>query len=193
MRLWTVGHSTRSLDELAGLLKAHGVGLVADVRRFPGSRKHPQFGREALERGLSERGVGYVWLGETLGGRRKPGPEAARHRALRNDSFRAYAAHMETPQFREGVERLLELGSGRAAAVLCSEAVWWRCHRSMIADFLTAAGHEVLHIMTEKRAQPHRLRPEARKARGRLVYDRRQENVSLASSAQDGRRRRARL
>ena len=202
--MWTIGHSTRSLDELAALLESHGISCVADVRRFPGSRKHPQFGREALERGLAERGIAYVWLGEALGGRRRAGPEAARHAALRSESFRAYAAHMQTPEFAAGLERLVELAGRRPTAILCSEAVWWRCHRSMIADRLVSLGHEVRHVMSEKPAGPHRLKAEARAASEGLIYDvaapsprgrpaTRQQTVSNASPRRHGTRRRARL
>ena len=170
--LFTVGHGTRSTDELLAVLRSGGVGRVVDVRRFPGSRRHPQFGREALAASLAEAGVGYEWAGEQLGGRRS-GVDGSRHPALRNAAFRAYADHMDTPEFRAALARLLdEVRAGPPPAVLCAETLWWRCHRRLIADAAVLAGTPVTHLVDERTATPHELAKEARPDdQGRPVYD----------------------
>ena len=174
MRLWSIGHSTRPFDAFAALLERNGVLAVADVRKIPRSARHPWFSREALERALPERGVEYVALGGPLGGLRRGAAGApSRNGAIRSASFRAYADHMATPEFREGVARLLDLGRRVPTAFLCAEAVWWRCHRSFLADHLVAVeGVEVLHVVDESPPRPHVPRPEARVDGRVLVYDR---------------------
>jgi uncharacterized protein (DUF488 family) len=166
--IWTIGHSSHSLREFLILLAAHGIEVVADVRRFPGSRKHPHFNQEALAKSLAAAKIGYEYFPE-LGGRRKPRPDS-KNTAWRNESFRAYADYMETGEFRGGIVRLLSLAEGRRVAVMCSEAVWWRCHRSMIADDLKAGGIEVLHIMSRTKCEPHPYTSAARLFEGRLTY-----------------------
>ncbi len=141
------------------------------MRSFPGSRRYPRFNREALEKSLPAAGVEYVWLGKELGGRRKASGRPTRHTALRNASFRNYADYMETRAFREGIEALLALAAEKPTAYMCSEALWWRCHRGMISDFLLSKGHDVLHIMSERDARPHRLHSAARLAADGPVYD----------------------
>ncbi len=149
LTIWTIGHSTRTIDEFVALLVVNGVRAVADVRRFPGSRKYPQFNADALRGSLLYGKIEYVPFPE-LGGRRRPRPDS-HNTAWRNESFRGYADYMESPAFRAGIDRLLALARRRPTAVMCAEAVWWRCHRSMIADSLKASGIVVLHI-TGRRA-----------------------------------------
>ena len=138
-QIWTIGHSTREIDKFISALEANGIKLVADVRLLPGSKRYPQFNRESLAESLSERGIRYEHFPE-LGGRRKPKPDS-RNTAWRNEAFRGYADHMETEGFREGVNRLVDLANKVGPSVLvCAEAVWWRCHRALISDFLKARG-----------------------------------------------------
>lgn len=172
MALLTVGHGTRSTDELAGLLTGAGVQIVADVRRFPGSRRSPHLSRAALGEALPERGLRYEWWGESLGGRRSLGPPPSRHPAWREPAFRAYAEHMDTPQFREAFARLLEVAGTEEVAVMCSETLWWRCHRRLIADAAVLAGRPVTHLMSAGHAAPHPLNPAMRRGDGGWpVYD----------------------
>jgi uncharacterized protein (DUF488 family) len=165
--IWTIGHSNRTLEAFLEMLTAFEIGVLADVRRFPGSRKHPHFNQESLEASLLDAGIAYEFLPE-LGGRRKPRADSA-NTAWRNESFRAYADSMETVEFHEGIARLLWF-TGRRVAIMCSEAVWWRCHRSLIADYLKAQGVKVEHIMTASKSEPHPYTPAARLVDGRLTY-----------------------
>ncbi len=153
----TIGHSTRTFEQFADLLRANRVERLVDVRRFAGSRRHPQFGEESLPARLREEGIVYTHL-PGLGGRRKPLPDSP-NTGWRNASFRAYADHMGTKEFREDLERLLTLAGRERACLTCSEAVWWRCHRRMIADALVAQGVPVEHILSGTRRQPHKLTP----------------------------------
>jgi len=170
--LFTVGHGTRSTDELLAVLRSGGVGRLVDLRRFPGSRRHPHLAREPLSAALATAGVGYEWAGEALGGRRS-GVDGSRHPALRNAAFRAYADHMDTPEFRSALERLLdEVRAGPPPAVMCAETLWWRCHRRLIADAAVLAGTPVTHLVDERTATAHELATEARPdEQGRPVYD----------------------
>ena len=168
MTIWTIGHSTRSLGEFLGLLGGHAIEALADVRRFPASRKYPHFNQDALRQSLLAAGVEYVPLPE-LGGRRRPRPDSP-NTVWRNESFRGYADYMETGEFRAGVERLLELARRKRTAVMCAEAVWWRCHRALIADYLKAAGVCVRHIMADRKDEVHPYTSAARVADGRLSY-----------------------
>jgi len=168
MVVYTVGHSTRSADELVAILRAHDVRGVADVRRFPASRRHPQFAREALAARLAADGIAYDWL-PALGGRRAARPDSP-HRGWRVEAFRAYADHMETPEFAAGLARLVALAALRPTAILCAEAVPWRCHRQLIADALVARGVAVVHLLGTT-TSPHRLTAFARRDGDRLVYD----------------------
>jgi uncharacterized protein (DUF488 family) len=156
LRLYTIGHSTHPPDVFAGLLARHGVGALADVRRYPGSRKYPHFGRDHLAEALPRSGVEYHWF-ESLGGRRKGSGGASRNLGLRNESFRHYADFMATPEFRGAIERLLDLAGRRPTALMCSEGLYWRCHRRLVADALLARGVEVQHIMPDVALRPHAL------------------------------------
>jgi uncharacterized protein (DUF488 family) len=168
--IYTIGHGNRPLEELIALLRDAAIGCLVDVRAFPGSRRHPHFGRAELERSLPAAGIAYAWEGGALGGRRRPRPDSP-HQALRNASFRAYADHMETQGFGAGVERLLNRASRERIAVMCAERLPWQCHRYMIADYLVAHGTQVLHLIDSKLPSEHRLRSEARVQDGRLIYD----------------------
>ena len=168
--IYTIGHGNRPLDEFTSLLQAAGVTCLVDVRAFPGSRRHPHFGRSELERTLPQAHIDYVWEGATLGGRRKPRADSP-HSALRNASFRAYADHMEGENFREGIQRLLDQAAQRPIAIMCAERLPWQCHRYMIADYLVSHGVDVLHIIDRNPPKAHRLRTEARVSGGRLIYD----------------------
>ncbi len=168
MKIWTVGHSTRSGEELVQILLAHKIEVLVDVRTFPGSRRYPQFNRDTLAESLRAAGIEYKHEGR-LGGRRTPRPDS-HNTAWRNAQFRGYADHMETEQFKNGVRELLELAANKRVAVMCAEAVWWRCHRSLIADYLKAEGHEVVHIIDEKKTEEHPFTSAARIIDGRLSY-----------------------
>ncbi len=169
MRLHTIGHSTRTLDELVDALRTFGVRLLVDIRTIPRSRHTPQFNREALTRRLPTRGIRYTHLG-ALGGLRKPRPDS-RNTAWRNAGFRGFADYMETPEFAEGLRTLRALAKDAGpVAVMCAEAVPWRCHRSLVADALTAQGDAVLHIMGAGKALPHVLTTWARVDGNRVTY-----------------------
>ena len=168
-RIWTIGHSTRKIDIFLSLLQQNGIKLVADVRMFPGSKRYPQFGREALGKSLGEHVIHYEHFPE-LGGRRKAKPDS-HNTAWRNESFRGYADYMETEDFRNGIARLVDLaGEFGPTAIMCAEAVWWRCHRSLISDYLKARGVEVIHILDEKKIEPHPFTSAAQMVNGELSY-----------------------
>jgi uncharacterized protein (DUF488 family) len=154
--LWTIGHSTRSLEDFIALLRAHDITRVVDVRRFPGSRRYPHFNSDALSRALDESGIAYTHMPE-LGGRRTPRPDSP-HTAWRNAAFRGYADYMDTPEFAAAAESLAELARRDRVVIMCSEAVWWRCHRSMISDYFVAHGWRVMHITSTAAPKPHPLR-----------------------------------
>ena len=168
--IWTVGHSTRRLDEFLAVLEAYDIECVADVRRFPASRRLPQFAAPALEAALEARGVAYRWL-PALGGRRQPAPVSSSD-GWRHPAFRAYADYTTTEAFAEGLFELLMAASGVRTAILCAEVLWWRCHRRIIADVLAWLGVPVVHIRDARVADPHRLAPPARVIGGRLTYAR---------------------
>ncbi|MFY9845424.1 MAG: DUF488 domain-containing protein [Terriglobales bacterium] len=167
--LYTIGHSTRTLDELVSVLQSHGIETLVDIRAFPMSRRLPHFNREALEQSLTERGIRYVWM-KALGGYRKATAKDSPHTALRNASFRNYADYTLTPEFELAAAELLELARGSRTAYMCAERVYFRCHRMIVSDWLVAHGHDVLHIDAEGPARPHKLLPEARVINGRLIY-----------------------
>lgn len=168
LAIWTIGHSTRTIEEFIDLLRLNGVETLVDVRHFPGSRRFPHFNKAALDHALATAGIRYQHLVE-LGGRRPPRPHS--HNLLwRNASFRGYADYMETQPFRDGVDRLLEIARGGRTVIMCSEAVWWRCHRSMIADYLKAIDIPVIHILSADRVQEHPYTSAARLVDGRLTY-----------------------
>ena len=169
MRIWTVGHSTRAIEEFVSLLKENGIELLADVRAWPSSKRYPQFNKDALAESLNAHGIPYEHFPE-LGGKRKS-KAGSRNTAWRNASFRGYADYMETEQFQKGTERLLDVVSQAGpTAIMCAEAVWWRCHRSLIADYLKARGVEVLHILGANKVEPHPYTSAARIVKGKLSY-----------------------
>jgi len=167
--VYTVGHSTRPLSDFVDLLKAHGITAVADVRRFPASRRHPHFAREALAQSLPESGITYTWHPD-LGGHRKPRPDSP-HIAWESDAFRGYADHVDTEGFETALTDLLELARQRPTAIMCAEAVPWRCHRQLIANTLTARGIEVRNVIDKSPPATHRLPPFARVEGTRVLYD----------------------
>lgn len=151
--IWTIGHSTRTIDEFIAMLQSFQISMVADVRHYPGSRKFPQFNKEDLCFSLKQNGINYVHLIE-LGGRRKLNKQSE-NTAWRHPAFRAYADYMETSDFDKGINMLEDIARMNRTAYMCSEAVWWRCHRSMISDFLKASGWTVMHIMGISKAEEH--------------------------------------
>ena len=168
-RIWTIGHSTRTIDIFISLLEENGIKLVADVRSLPGSKRYPQFNREMLAKSLTEHGIRYEHLPE-LGGRRKAKKDS-HNTAWRHASFCGYADHMETEEFRRGIERLLDLASKLGpTAIMCAEAVWWRCHRALISDYLKTRGVEVVHIIGAKKIESHPFTSAARIVDGELKY-----------------------
>lgn len=166
--VWTLGHSTRPLEEFLELLSRFRIEALADVRRFAGSRRYPQYGGSALEKTLAERGMEYRWLPE-LGGRREPRSDSP-HTAWRNASFRGYADHMDSTEFARALGELMELARRRRTAIMCAEALWWRCHRGLIADALRVRGFEVLHILGDSPPVAHPFTPAARIVDGKLNY-----------------------
>lgn len=169
--LYTVGHGTRTIEELRAVLAGADVTRVVDARRFPGSRRHPHFAREALERSLPAAGVAYDWRGETLGGRRSAAARPSRHPAWTNASFRNYADYMETATFRTALAELEAEAGRERLAVMCAETLWWRCHRRLIADAATVDGVDVVHLVRPGESQRHRLHPALRVEDGKPVYD----------------------
>jgi uncharacterized protein (DUF488 family) len=167
--VWSVGHGTRSAEELLAMLGDARIDTLADVRSAPGSRRHPQFGRAALAASLAGAGIEYVHL-RGLGGRRRAATDSP-HVGLTVDAFRGYADHMATAEFAEDHGRLVALARERRTAFMCAETLWWRCHRRMLADRLTVDGWEVVHLLGPGKAEPHRLWDVARVVDGRLVYD----------------------
>lgn len=168
-RLWTVGHSTRSAEEFNEILTAHGIAVLVDVRTFPGSRRYPQFNKEQLAQSLFAAGISYDHLPE-LGGRRQARKDS-KNTAWKNPQFRGYADHMETADFQKGIEKLLQMAASKRVVIMCAEAVWWRCHRSLIADFLKARGLEVIHLLDATHQQEHPFTSAARIVNGQLSYE----------------------
>jgi uncharacterized protein (DUF488 family) len=169
MKLLTIGHSTHSLDRFLALLAQHEVKAVVDIRRFPGSRKRPQFGRENLASAFRQASVEYRWL-EALGGRRHKQQGESPNLSLENKGFRNYADYMPTEEFREGVEKLLAIARQKKTAIMCAEGLFWRCHRRLVSDFLMAKGITVQHIMPTGELRPHTLTRGAVIADGQVTY-----------------------
>ena len=170
MTIRTVGHGNLGQGELRELLRGAGVEAVADVRRYPGSRRHPHVAREAMEQWLPAAGIDYRWL-PALGGRRKPDP-ASRHVGLRNEQFRAYADHMASEEFAGGLRDLDECAAERSVAIMCAESVWWLCHRRLIADHLTLVRSvTVEHLFHDGHTSPHEVTSGARLEGGVVVYE----------------------
>lgn len=169
VRIWSVGHGARTLAEFLALLAENGIRTLVDIRTFPGSRRHPHFGREALSSALSTAEITYEHL-SGLGGRRHE-REPSPHRAIRVGGFRAFADHMDSDEFRTGYERLLGLARGSPTAYMCAETLWWECHRRLLSDRLVVDGWEVVHILGPGKTEQHRLWEIARVEDGRIVYD----------------------
>jgi len=167
--LFTIGHSTRTLEELIGALAGHSMETLVDIRAFPMSRRLPYFNRESLEKAMPEAGIRYVWM-KALGGRRKKSLPQSPNVALRNDSFRNYADYMLTPEFERAMAELVKMGTSSRTAYMCAERVYFRCHRMLVSDWLVAHGHEVLHLDDAGPGKPHTLMDEARMVDGKLIY-----------------------
>jgi uncharacterized protein (DUF488 family) len=167
--IWTLGHSTRSMEEFLRVLKAHGIEAVADVRSYPGSRRYPHFNSESLAEALGRAGIVYQWI-PSLGGRRRARPDSP-NTAWRSEAFRGYADYMATDSFQAGIDELRVLSRRKRTVILCAEAVWWRCHRSLISDYLKAAGVTVLHVFDDKKVEEHPYTPAARVKDGQLSYE----------------------
>lgn len=166
--VYTIGHSTRSIEEFLALLASFQIKVLADIRSLPGSNKFPQFNQDQLKESLEENGIAYIYISE-LGGRRKAA-KTSKNTVWRNKSFRAYADYMETEAFEKGIAQLVKLAKDTPTAMMCSEAVWWRCHRSMVADYLKAKDWKVLHIMAAAKATEHPYTAPARVVGDRVLY-----------------------
>jgi uncharacterized protein (DUF488 family) len=175
--VWTIGHSTRTIDELISILTTHAIETVVDVRRFPGSRRLPQFGSAELAASLANQGIAYRWLQE-LGGRRTPDPDSPND-GWDHPAFRAYADHIASGEFAAGLFELEMIAGGSRTAIMCAELLWWRCHRRLIADVLTALGYEVRHIRDANGAEVHRLAPPASLVDGVLSYEAPERQIEL--------------
>jgi uncharacterized protein (DUF488 family) len=166
--IWTIGHSTRSIEDFLSLLQEYKIQTLADVRHYPGSRRYPHFNKPALKQSLNDANIDYEHLIE-LGGRRPPRPDS-HNLVWRNPSFRGYADYMETQPFKDGIARLEKIARTSRTAIMCSEAVWWRCHRSMISDHLKSIGFTVLHILSPGKIQEHPYTSAAQIIDGKLSY-----------------------
>lgn len=166
--IWTIGHSTRPIDTFLDLLAEYQIEAIADVRSLPGSRKYSQYDQDTLAATLAARGIEYHWF-KNLGGRRRTHADSP-NTAWRNASFRGYADYMGSIEFAQGMSELRELAGKRRTSLMCAEAVWWRCHRSMIADALCVAGIHVVHIMDARHGVTHPMTSPARIVHGRLSY-----------------------
>jgi len=177
LTLWTIGHSTRTAAEFLELLRAHRIAAIADVRRFPGSRRHPHFAREHLQPFLESNGIQYAWMPE-LGGRRTPAKDS-RNTGWRVAAFRGYADYMEAREFASAMQDLLQLARAKPTAVMCAEALWWQCHRRLISDWVVAHGDAVMHIESATKASPHRLIAPAKLIDGQLSYEAEQTDMGV--------------
>ena len=167
--IYTMGHSTHPIDEFISMLQSFSISIVADIRNYPGSRRYPHFNEEDLEHSLKENGIGYVHMKE-LGGRRKPLPNSV-NTNWRNDAFRGYADYMQTEDFKNAMIKLEDLAMKEPTAYMCSEAVWWRCHRALVSDYLKVRGWRVMHVMGADKIQEHPYTSAAKVIDGNLRYD----------------------
>lgn len=177
--LWTIGHSTRSIEEFITLLQTSDIGVLADVRHYPGSRKYPHFNVDPLQQALHDAGIGYEAFTE-LGGRRKPLPDSP-NTGWRHEAFRGYADYMQTDAFHAGIKRLRAIACAHRTAIMCAEAVWWRCHRGLIADWFKLHGARVLHILGSGTPREHPYTAAARIVDGQLDYSADQSSLSIPS------------
>ncbi|MBX9850237.1 MAG: DUF488 domain-containing protein [Cytophagaceae bacterium] len=166
--IWTIGHSTRSIDDFIQLLKAFDIQHLIDIRRFPGSRRFPHFNMDSLRLSLNKNGIGYTHS-EKLGGRRKPLPDSS-NMIWKNESFRGYADYMATDEFKNAITALEKIAADKNTVYMCSEGLWTSCHRAMVSDYLKSLGWNVLHIVTKTKAQEHPYTSPARIVQGRLFY-----------------------
>lgn len=167
--VWTIGHSTHSIETFIGMLNAFDVQVLIDIRHYPGSKRYQHFNKDTLEDSLKNVSIEYIHMVE-LGGRRKPLKDSP-NSAWKNAAFRGYADHMQTNEFEEAANRLQKIAGIERTAYMCSEAVWWSCHRALLSDYLKHAGWKVMHIMSEKKAHEHPYTKPARIIEGRLRYD----------------------
>jgi uncharacterized protein (DUF488 family) len=167
--LYTIGHSTRTLEDLIETLRAHGIQTLVDIRAFPASKRLPQFNRESLEKALPAAGIAYVWM-KALGGYRKKTLAESPNVGLRNQSFRNYADYMLTAEFEEAAAKLVGLAEQSKTTYMCAERMWFQCHRMLVSDWLVAHGHVVEHIDGRGPTKPHRLTAEARMVDGKVLY-----------------------
>ncbi|MDF2450275.1 MAG: hypothetical protein K0R26_2779 [Bacteroidota bacterium] len=178
--LYTIGHSTHSIEAFSEMLQSFGIQRLVDIRRFPGSKKYPHFNKENLERALEDINISYAHL-EDLGGRRKP-HEQSKNTRWNNASFRGYADYMETLQFKNAAKRLGQMAMDQPIAIMCSEAVWWRCHRSLVSDYMRASGWKIMHILSKNKSQEHPYTKPARIINGRVCYYDELDELNLFSS-----------
>src|SRR5256885_75237 len=167
--LFTIGHSTRTIEELIATLQEHQIETLVDIRAFPMSRRLPHFNRKNLEKSLTNAGIHYLWKKE-LGGMRKKSLADSPNIALRNASFRNYADYMLTPEFEHAVGEVIEFAQLSPTVYMCAERVYFKCHRMLVSDWLVAHGHDVLHIDAEGPVRPHKLMAEARMIEGQMIY-----------------------
>ena len=168
--LYTIGHSTRSLEELVEALHAHGIKTLVDIRAFPMSRRHPHFNRENLGQELPQAGIEYIWK-QDLGGRRTKQLKDSPNTALRSESFRNYADYMLTPQFQAAAAEVRQIAEKQPTAIMCAERMWFQCHRMMVSDYFTAHGDDVEHIDATGPTRRHVLMKEAQLVDGKLLYN----------------------
>jgi uncharacterized protein (DUF488 family) len=180
LTLWTIGHSNRTIEAFLELLRGNGIRAVADVRRFPGSRRYPHFGQEQFTGTLGDAGIEYVHVPE-LGGRRATRADSI-NTAWRNAGFRGYADYLETAEFQTGIQRLLGLAQEKPAVIMCAEALWWQCHRGLISDWLKVRGHHVLHIMGAAKVEEHPFTSAAAISGGQLSYRGQQSELPMIQS-----------
>ena len=166
--VYTIGHSTHPIEEFIAMLQSFSIALVADIRNYPGSRRYPQFNKENLETSLKEKGIDYIHM-KDLGGRRKPKPDSV-NTNWRHEAFRGYADYMQTDEFKNAMEELQALASKQTTAYMCSEAVWWSCHRALVSDYLKIRGWTVMHIMGVRKDQEHPYTKAASIVNGKLQY-----------------------
>ena len=174
-KIWTIGHSTRPLEEFVSMLHSFNIEMVADIRSFPGSRKFPWYNKEALTISLPQNHIAYMHI-KDLGGRRKANPDS-KNTAWRHVAFRSYADYMETQDFKNGIRELENIAFIKRTAYMCSEAVWWRCHRSMVSDYLKLHNWKVMHIMSVDKATEHPYTAPARIVDGELNYEKETDEI----------------
>jgi uncharacterized protein (DUF488 family) len=167
--IWTIGHSTHPIETFIAMLQSFSISILTDIRNYPGSKRYPHFNKEALEMALKQDGIQYVHLKE-LGGRRKPSPDSI-NTNWRNEAFRGYADYMGTTEFKNAIVQLEDIASTQRTAYMCSEAVWWSCHRALVSDYLKIRGWKVMHIMGMGKTTEHPYTSAARIVDGELRYD----------------------